>query len=64
MTTRKNQSQASLQEQLEALVHVANREGLYDASDWLAARVKEMKTCPTGCCELERGHEGPHWSRW
>jgi hypothetical protein len=31
----KPQHQGSLEDQLRELVHVANKEGLYDAADWL-----------------------------
>lgn len=39
----KPQSQASLIEQLKALIPVANREGLYDAADFLRAKVEAQE---------------------
>lgn len=59
-----NQSQASLTDQLEKLIPLANQAGLYDAADYLTNVVKAQKTCPVGVCELEKGHTGPHDSKW
>jgi hypothetical protein len=39
MSDQKPQRQDSLTEQLRDLVHVANREGMYDAADWIADRI-------------------------
>jgi hypothetical protein len=39
----KPQSQASLIEQLNALIPIANQEGLYDAADFLRQKVAAQK---------------------
>jgi hypothetical protein len=39
----RDQSQASLRDQQEILHAAANRLGLYDAADWLWARMQENK---------------------
>lgn len=41
--TNKAQSQASLTDQLQALIAVANKEGLYDAADFLKAHVEKVE---------------------
>jgi hypothetical protein len=38
-SAQKPQRQDSLTDQLRDLVHVANREGMYDAADWIADRI-------------------------
>ncbi len=35
------QTQYSLTQQLQELVHIANRSGLYDAADWLKTQLEQ-----------------------
>jgi hypothetical protein len=58
----KPQSQAALLDQLAKLIPIANREGLYDAADYLTKVCNPV--CPVSVCELPKGHEGPHDSKW
>jgi len=44
MKKNKPQHQGSLVEQLKELYYIANKEGLYDAADYIEARLKPIKT--------------------
>jgi hypothetical protein len=41
------QSQAALNDQLRQLVGLANKAGLYDAADFIQARLDQKPTCRT-----------------
>lgn len=46
------QDQSALTEQLQKLLQLAHQNGLYDAADWIKARMYENQRTPNGSIRL------------